>query len=288
MVWDVNPILLDLGPIQLRWYGLLWAIGIYAVYLIQRPLYKMERWPEEWLDTLFVWIASGAIIGARVGHCVFYEWHNGVNPYLQNPLLMLRIWEGGLASHGGTIGILIACICVYCRTMRPYMERDYRKPRPERLTPQPRNWYEGLIFIVDRLCIGVCICGALIRLGNFFNSEIYGGPTDLPWGVIFVRDGQTVPCHPTQLYEMLYCLAAFCVTWPMFTRWKLYRRPGLIFGVFLEFIFGVRFLLEFIKNNQEAFEDSLMLNMGQILSIPFILWGFWLIGKALLAPANAE
>ena len=116
------------------------------------------------------------------------------------------------------------------------------------------------------------------------NSEIYGGPTDLPWGFVFVRDGQTVPCHPTQIYEMLYCLVAFGVTWLMYWKGKCYRREGLIFGVFLELVFGTRFMLEFIKNDQEAFEQQMLLNMGQWLSLPLIVWGIWLIVRSLRRP----
>ena len=109
------------------------------------------------------------------------------------------------------------------------------------------------------------------------NSEIYGSATNLPWGFIFVRDGQTEPMHPTQIYEMLYCLVTFAVTWWMYWKKQSYKKIGMISGVFLIGIFGTRFLLEFIKLNQEAFESGMWLNMGQILSIPFIIWGLYLI-----------
>ena len=277
VVWNIDPVIFSIGPISLRWYGLMWAIGIYLCYLVNVKLYKLENWPVEWTDHLFIWLTIGAIVGARLGHCLFYEWHDGVNPYLTHPLRLFAVWEGGLASHGGALGLFIASALVYVRYMRTGVVARYGA--------WARNPYNGMIFVLDRLCIGVCLCGACIRLGNLMNSEIYGGPTSLPWGFIFVRDGQTVPCHPTQIYEMLYCLIAFCITYPMFVVGKCYRRPGLIFGVFMQCIFLTRFLLEFIKNNQEAFEDSLMLNMGQILSIPFILWGLYCIYRALRAPA---
>lgn len=273
IVWDVDPVLLHLGPLEIRWYGLLWAIGIYVVYLVQQKMYRYEHCPEDWTDHLFMYVVLGAIIGARVGHCLFYEWHEYGepiqifawnltyrNPYLENPLAMLRIWEGGLASHGGTIGIILACwLC-----------------QKKHFSKQPK-YHTSTIWILDRLCIGVCLCGALIRLGNLMNSEIYGGPTDLPWGFVFVRDGMTVPCHPTQIYEMIYCLVGFAILWPMYWRMKAYRYEGLLLGVFFEIIFGVRFVLEFIKNNQEAFENNHLLNMGQILSLPFIVLGIYLI-----------
>ena len=123
-------------------------------------------------------------------------------------------------------------------------------------------------------------------VGNLFNSEIYGGPTDLPWGFIFVRDGQTVPCHPTQLYEMLYCLVAFAVTLPLYLNTNARRREGLLLGVFFEIVFVTRFCLEFIKNDQEAFEADHLLNMGQWLSLPFILLGLFLIIHAFIRPLS--
>ena len=138
---------------------------------------------------------------------------------------------------------------------------------------------------MDRLVVGVCVTATLIRLGNLMNSEIYGTPTDLPWGFIFVRDGQTVPCHPTQIYEMLYCIVAFVVTWLMYWKGKAYKREGLLLGVFLEIIFFTRFMLEFIKNDQELFEAGHLLNMGQILSLPFVIWGIYLIIRAYKRPA---
>ena len=130
--------------------------------------------------------------------------------------------------------------------------------------------------------------GALIRFGNLMNSEIYGTVTTLPWGFIFVRDGQTEPCHPTQIYEMLYCLFALGVTLMMYWRGKAYRREGLLLGVFLIIIFGVRFLLEFIKIDQMAFESGHILNMGQWLSLPFIVFGIFLIIRAYRRPLNPD
>ena len=302
IVWDVNPVLLDLGPLQIRWYGLLWAIGLYLAYLVQVRLYRHEHCPEDWPEKIFLWMTIGVIVGARLGHCWFYEWHDVTNPalayycramrlstdpiqlfgwtlhyrnpYIEHPAMLLRIWEGGLSSHGGALGLMVATWL---------LNKYHFSKRPE--------FHTSFVWIFDRLVIGVCITATLIRLGNLMNSEIYGGPTDLPWGFIFVRDGQTVPCHPTQIYEMLYCIVAFVVTWLMYWRGRCYRRPGLIFGVFLEIIFFTRFMLEFIKNDQEAFEANLILNLGQVLSIPFIIWGIWLIVQACrrpMLPDNAE
>lgn len=287
IVWDVDPILIHIGNGGIRWYGLLWALGLYAAYLIQVKLYKHEHCPEEWTDSLFMWITIGTIIGARVGHCWFYEWHQYGdpiqifgwnityrNPYIEHPFDLIKVWEGGLASHGGAIGIILSAWL---------LNKKVFSKRPE--------YHTSTLWILDRICIGACITGALIRLGNLMNSEIYGGPTDLPWGFIFVRDGMTVPCHPTQIYEMLYCLVAFAILMPMYYKLQAYRREGLLIGVFFEIIFGTRFVLEFIKNDQEAFEADQLLNMGQLLSLPFILAGAYLIIRAYkrpMAPDNAE
>ena len=275
ITWNVDPVLFHLGPLSVRWYGLLWAVGIYATLLITQKIFKNEKLPEVWVDKLFIYTVVGTIVGARLGHCFFYEWKQLAEPvtfmgitftygnyYLSHPWELLYIWRGGLASHGGAIGILTA--------MYFYNKNVSKK---------------GIVWIFDRLLIGVAICGASIRLGNLMNSEIYGNPTTLPWGFIFVRTGETVPMHPTQIYEILYCLLTFVVTWWLYWKKEAYKKSGLIFGVFLIGVFGSRFLLEFIKLNQEAFESNLSLNMGQILSLPFIIAGIWLIIKSSKTPA---
>jgi len=267
ITWNVDPELFSIGPLTVRWYGLLWAVGIWLALIIVQRIFKHEKHPESWVDKLFIYTVLGTIVGARLGHCFFYEWKELAEPvtflgisfkyanhYLTHPWELLYIWRGGLASHGGAIGILIA--------MYFYNKNVSKK---------------GFIWIFDRLVIGVALAGASIRLGNLMNSEIYGTATTLPWGFIFVRDGQTEPMHPTQIYEMIYCLVTFAVTYWLFYKKEAYKKTGLIFGLFLLGIFGTRFLLEFIKLNQEAFESGMILNMGQILSVPFIIWGIWLI-----------
>ena len=299
ITWDVNPIAIPIGDGGVRWYGICWAVGIYLCYLVQIKFYKHERCPEDWADKLFIWITVGAIVGARLGHCLFYEWYNvcqpgmenlcraldirpeGVqlfgwticyrNPYIEHPLWMLKVWEGGLASHGGTLGIFFAAWL---------LNRKHFSKRPE--------FHTSMLWVLDRLCVGVCLTGLLIRFGNLMNSEIYGEVTTLPWGFIFVRDGQTEPCHPTQIYEMLYCLFGFIVTWLMYWKMKAYRREGLLIGVFLWIIFGTRFALEFIKMDQMAFESGHILNMGQWLSLPFVAWATYLIIRAYKRPLNPD
>ena len=280
ITWDVNPVAIPFGDGGIRWYGLMWALGIYACWALNERMYRKENCPAEWADQLFFWMTLGAIIGSRLGHCLFYEWHQYGqpwylfgweftyrNPYIENPFRILHIWEGGLASHGGALGLIIGA----------WLLNKYRFSRyPQFQT----SW----LWILDRVAIGVGITGALIRFGNLMNREIYGGPTDLPWGFIFVRDGQTVPCHPTQIYEMIYCILGFAVTWAMYRYTDARRREGLLLGVFLEIIFFTRFCLEFIKNDQEAFEADQLLNMGQLLSLPFIALGIYLIIRAYRRP----
>jgi prolipoprotein diacylglyceryl transferase len=277
ITWNPDPAIFHLGPLTVRWYGLLWALGIWATLIITQKIFKHEKLPDIWVDKLFMYTVIGAVVGARLGHCLFYGWallpepatflgftFKYGNHYLSHPWELLYIWQGGLASHGGAIGILIAMIL--------YNKNVSKK---------------GINWIFDRLLIGVAICGAAIRLGNLMNSEIYGSATSLPWGFIFLRNGETQPMHPTQIYEMLYCLITFAVMWWMYWKKEAYKKNGLLFGVFLIGVFGSRFLLEFIKLNQEAFESNLLLNMGQWLSLPFIVWGIYLIVRSTKLPKTA-
>ena len=270
ITWDVNPEIFSIGLLSVRWYGLLWACAVLACWLIVNKIFRHEKHPENWGEKIFYYGLVGLVVGARLGHCFFYEWHPLVepvrflgitfthgNPYLANPIDLIKIWQGGLSSHGGAIGLLVG--------MYLYNKNVIKK---------------GFIWMLDRLVIGVAIGGAFIRFGNLMNSEIYGGPTSLPWGFIFVRAGETEPMHPTQIYEMLYCLITFAIVWWMYWKKQSYRKPGLIFGVFLLGIFGTRFLLEFLKWNQVAFEYGMLLNMGQWLSVPFIIWGIYLLIRA--------
>jgi prolipoprotein diacylglyceryl transferase len=198
-------------------------------------------------------------VGARLGHTLFYE----PEYYLKNPLEILKIWKGGLASHGWAIGILIALGLYY---------RKYRIP---------------FLWLMDRLVIVVALASAFIRLGNLFNSEIYGLPTSLPWGIEFVRDtlydrttGEilpTVPRHPTQLYEALSYLLIFLVSFTFYRIRHMKVRDGFMFGTFMIALFTARFLIEFVKNDQVAFEAGMRLNMGQLLSLPFLLAGIGLL-----------
>lgn len=258
IVWDVNPILID-SFIQIRYYSLMFAIGFWIGFNIEAKMFKHDGAPENWLYSLLMWVVCATIIGARLGHVFFYEW----DFYSQHPEHIWRTWEGGLASHGGTIAIIIAVLLYSKFTTK--------------LHP---------LWTFDRLVIPVALVGALIRIGNLMNSEIYGSPTDLPWGFIFVRGHEWpgVPVHPTQIYEALCYLALFGVLMWMYWKKHAQQRPGLIFGVFLTWLFGARFLIEFVKNDQVAREATMAINLGQQLSIPFILIGIALIVWAMKHP----
>ncbi len=263
ITWAASPILFQIGPISVRWYSLMFAIGFAVGYEIVARMFKHEGAPESWLGYLLLWTVAGTVIGARLGHVFFYEW----SYYSQHPLKILYIWEGGLASHGGTIGIILAVIAFSMITTK-------RSP----------------LWTFDRLVIPIALTGGLIRLGNLMNSEIYGGPTTLPWGFKFVKSAEWhqlyegLACHPTQIYEALVYFALFALLMWMYWKKNAEERPGLIFGVFFIGIFLSRFFIEFIKNDQVAFEADMTLNMGQWLSLPFIIAGICLVIFALKHP----
>ena len=268
VTWDVNPAIFEIFGREIRWYGLLWVVGlIVAVYIVQR-IFKHEKLPEKWFDSLFVYMMLGIILGARLGHCLFYE----PEYYLANPVKILYIWEGGLASHGGVIGIIIA-VWLYSRKVTK----------------------KSMLWTFDRVMVPTGFTAAMIRLGNLMNHEIYGSPTDLPWGFSFIKNLHpwmqgaepvyTQPSHPTQIYEAVIYLSVFAVTMYMYWKTNARKRQGLILGVGITMIFVARFFIEFVKNVQVESEivmrDNTGLILGQWLSIPFIIWGIWLIWQAM-------
>lgn len=262
ITWAVSPEIIS-SPISIRWYSLMFAIGFMVGYDIVSRMFRREGAPEKWLGILLIYVVIATIVGSRLGHVFFYEW----DMYKQNPIEILYIWEGGLASHGGTIGIIIAVILFSIFTTK-------RNP----------------LWTFDRLVIAIALVGGLIRIGNLFNSEIYGTATTLPWGFMFVNsrewhqlyEGQA--CHPTQIYEALCYFALFGLLMWMYWKKNAQERPGLIMGVFLIGIFTPRFLIEFIKNDQVAREAAMTLNLGQQLSIPFIILGVALVVYAFSRP----
>lgn len=263
IVWDFDPVLID-SFISLRWYSLMFLIGFLVGYKIVEKMFKHEGAPEKWLGSLLLWVMVGTIVGARLGHVFFYAW----DYYSQHPIEILYTWEGGLASHGGAIGVILAVLAFSKFTAK-------------------RN----ALWTFDRLVVAIALVGGLIRLGNLFNSEIFGHATELPWGFMFVNStewhdmyaGQA--CHPTQIYEALCYFALFALLMWMYWKKNAQARPGLILGTFFIGTFLTRFFIEFIKNDQVDFEATMALNMGQWLSVPFILAGIGLIIYALRRPA---
>lgn len=255
--WDVSPILISLGSLEIRWYGLMFAVGFLLGYTIVARMFKHEGAPERWLGPLLILLVVCTVAGARLGHVFFYEW----DYYSTHPGEIVKVWQGGLASHGGAIANFIG-LCLF-------------------------SWFvahKNPSWIIDKIVVPIALVGGLIRIGNLFNSEIYGSQTDMPWGFVFVRDGLTYPSHPTQLYEALAYFVLFGLLMWMYWKRGDEQRPWLLTGIFFLGTFGARFLIEFVKNPQEAWEADMTLNMGQILSLPFIVLGIGLIIYALLRP----
>ncbi|MBI9033565.1 MAG: prolipoprotein diacylglyceryl transferase [Bacteroidales bacterium] len=253
ITWDISPQLFEWGPIEVRWYGLLFATSFVAGYLIMQMIFKKEGISIEVLDKLATYMVVATVVGARLGHCLFYQ----PDYYLSNPIEILKIWEGGLASHGAAVAIILG-LWLFAR----YQKKPY-------------------LWVLDRIVIVVALAGVFIRTGNLMNSEIYGNVTDMPWGFIFVQAGEYTPKHPTQIYEALSYLLIFAYL--LYYYFKTDGKPaaGRIFGIFLVTLFGMRFLIEFVKEDQVAFEAAMSLNMGQLLSIPFVLSGIFLIIRSL-------
>ncbi len=289
IVWDINPAIFEIFGREVRWYGLFFALGLLILApMIEEKIWTREKLPSQWMEKLYLYVVLGTIIGARLGHVLFYD----LSYYLANPLKIFAIWEGGLASHGGTLGVIIA-LWFYSKNISK----------------------KSILWILDRIAVPTGLVAALIRLGNLMNSEIFGRATDLPWAFSFVRSGEyqqlkalaqngvqlsieqqellagTLGWHPTQIYEALIYLIAFGVSmWLYWKRNATQKYTGLIFGVFMILVFGSRILIESIKIVQEPWEldliSSIGLNMGQILSIPFVITGLVCVIGAYKNPLN--
>ena len=276
ILWNPDIVAFSFGPVEVRWYSLLWCIGLFAVYQLMHYLFKEQKLGEDKFDPMFLYCFLGILIGARLGHCLFYEPEYYLSRPMEMILPMRKFADGewhftgyeGLASHGGTLGLMIAII-LYSRNVKL-----------------------NLMHVLDNVAIVTPICACAIRLGNLMNSEIIGHPTDVPWAFVFERVDM-LPRHPGQLYEAI-CYAIF-----FFIGWFIYRlslkketmerytsnarKPlvdirvgsGFYFGLCLFLIFFSRIFIELTKENQVDFESGMMFNMGQLLSVPFVLLGLY-------------
>lgn len=276
ILWNPDIVAFSLGPLEVRWYSLFWCIGLFAVYQLMHYLYKEQKLGEDKFEPMFLYCFLGILIGARLGHCLFYEPEYYLSRPMEMILPMRKFADGewhftgyeGLASHGGTLGLMIAII-LYSRNVKL-----------------------NLMHVLDNVAIVTPICACAIRLGNLMNSEIIGHPTDVPWAFVFERVDM-LPRHPGQLYEAI-CYAIF-----FFIGWFIYRlslkketmerykssdkKPfvdirvgsGFYFGLCLFLIFLSRIFIELTKENQVDFESGMMFNMGQLLSVPFVLLGLY-------------
>ena len=259
ILWNPDLVAFHIGSFSLRWYSLCWLLGLLAAYLIVRRLYKEQKIRPELFDPLFIYCFVGILIGSRLGHCLFYEPGYFLSSFKHMVEMILPIrfladgsWRftgyEGLASHGGTIGLIIA-LWLYVRRTKVNLWR-----------------------VLDNVAIATPSTACLIRLGNLMNSEIIGKVTDVPWAFIFERVDM-LPRHPGQLYEAVAYAAFFFIGWYFYRKRPERVGTGFFFGMCITLIFTARFFIEFTKDIQEAFEASMLLNMGQLLSLPFVALG---------------
>lgn len=253
IVWSLNPVAFSFGGIRVFWYGILFATAILSGLQFMKWVYKKEGRDEEELESMFLYIVVGIVVGARLGHCFFYD----PSYYLAHPLKIFAVWEGGLASHIGGLGVIIA-LYLYTRKYKI----DY-------------------LWLLDRIAIPTALFGFFVRMGNLMNSEIVGKPSEVPWAIIFTRVDM-LPRHPAQVYESLSYLLIFFVLTFIYKTKRETLKNGFLFGLFLLLIFSARFMIEFVKTQQADYDTSfLMMSTGQALSIPFLIVGVFLIIRSL-------
>jgi len=249
-IWNVSPNILELGPIQLRWYGLLFVGSFFLGLIISKWIFEREGRDPKLLDNLLLYAMAGTVIGARLMHCFAYE----PNYYLSHPLEILMVWKGGLASHGGMIGVIVAFYLF------------------------AKRYEESFFWLISLMTIPGVLIAAFVRFGNFFNSEILGKPTDVPWAIIFAKVDM-LPRHPVQLYEAFSYLVLFALLLILYKKITPLLATKLLPGLFLVSMFTIRFLLEYTKTRQAAYALELPFTTGQMLSIPPIvigaLWVIW-------------
>lgn len=246
-----SPSIETIGPIEPRWYGLMFACAFIFGYAVGGKMFRDAGRSQEELDRLLIYVLIATVIGARLGHVIFYE----LDFYLRNIHLIPQIWTGGLASHGAAIGIIIA-MYLYAR----------------------RTPGTSFFWVADRVVPGVAIGGMFIRIGNFFNSEIIGNPSEVSWAVVFERVDM-LPRHPSMLYESLLCIFVLLTLMWIYRKYDKNPPEGSLFGTFLIMLFTGRFLIEFTKETQAEFLAGSSLDMGQLLSVPLVAYGAWLLWK---------
>ncbi|WP_415837037.1 prolipoprotein diacylglyceryl transferase [Shewanella aquimarina] len=250
----MDPVLVSFMGLTIHWYGVLFASAIFAGFQVMKRIYVREGLDVESLDNLLIYCVIGIVVGARLAHVLFYE----PSYYFAHPAKILAIWEGGLASHGGGLGAILALY---------YYHRKMKLP---------------FLFLLDRLAIATAIFGFFVRMANFVNSEILGVPSDKPWAIVFERVDM-LPRHPAQLYEALAYLSIFIALWAIYKTTEMKQKQGALFGLFLVWVFSARFAIEFVKVKQAAYAQDWTMSAGQMLSIPFLLVGVFLLVKPYLA-----
>ncbi|MCL1049399.1 prolipoprotein diacylglyceryl transferase [Shewanella abyssi] len=247
-IWNVDPVAISFMGLKVHWYGILFALAIASGFQVMKHIYVKEKLAVESLDNLLMYCVVGIIVGARLAHCLFYD----PAYYFSHPLKIFAIWEGGLASHGGGVGAILALY---------YYQRQVKLP---------------FLFLLDRLAIATAIFGFFVRMANFVNSEILGLPTNKAWGIVFERVDM-LPRHPAQLYEAIAYLSTFILLWVVYKKTEMKQKHGAIFGLFLVLIFSARFAIEMVKVKQAVYADAWTFSAGQLLSIPFLLVGIVLL-----------
>ncbi|KIO36768.1 MULTISPECIES: prolipoprotein diacylglyceryl transferase [unclassified Shewanella] len=252
-IWNMDPVLVSFMGLTIHWYGVLFATAIAAGFQVMKRIYVREGLDVESLDNLLIYCVIGIVVGARLAHVLFYD----PSYYFSHPAKILAIWEGGLASHGGGLGAILALY---------YYHRKMKLP---------------FLFLLDRLAIATAIFGFFVRMANFVNSEILGVPSDKPWAIVFERV-DSLPRHPAQLYEALAYLTIFIALWAIYKTTEMKQKQGALFGLFLVWVFSARFAIEFVKVKQAAYAQDWTMSAGQMLSIPFLLVGVFLLVRPYL------
>ena len=263
--WNPDTIIFSIGPLAVRWYSTCWLVGLLLAYFIVKYLFRQQKLPDEKFEPLFLYCFIGILVGARLGHCLFYEpgyfltsWNHFIEMLLPIRQDVYGNWHftgyEGLASHGGTIGIILALL-LYSKNLKV-----------------------GMWTILDIISISVPVTACFIRLGNLMNSEIIGKPTDVPWAFVFEKIDM-LPRHPGQLYEAIAYACFFFVLWYFYKKKPSLVGTSFFFGLDIFLIFTFRFFIEYTKEVQESFEQGMLFDMGQILSVPFILMGAYFTYK---------